>query len=133
MILFKKRNQQEVIATWLLMRYLTTDINLQADISMQSGYCPATQLVFENDLYNEWQDSAAGDSADTLIALSVKTCLDSSDMFFTSPAFVGSSDARDQVGALMQAVFTTPISEAKPLSAIIDEAFKFAINECKEG
>ena len=114
------------------MRFMTSDINLQAEISMGSGYCPATQLVFENNTYMEWIDSALGDSEEGTKALSVKTCLETSDMFFTSPAFVGSSDARDQVGSLMQAVFTSQIGD-KTLSAIIDEAFKYAINECKEG
>lgn len=133
LVMFKKASQQEVIATWLLMRFLTTDISLQAEYSMESGYCPSTKLVFENDIYNEWLDTAGGDSVPALSALSVKTCLDSSDMFFTSPAFVGSSDARDQVGSLMQAVFAAKVDDANPLSKIIDEAFKFAINECKEG
>ena len=119
-----KGEPQEVAASWLLMRYLTTNPIFQADFSASSGYVPSTEAVFENDIYNEWLDSAAG-NPDGIAALSVKTCLEAADSFFTSPAFVGSSDARDQVGALIQAVFLNQMSVA--------DAFEFAINECKEG
>ena len=43
--------------------------------------------------------------------------------YYTSPAFPGSSKAREQVGYLMQAVFTD--------SKTIDKAFKEAIYECE--
>ena len=43
--------------------------------------------------------------------------------YYTSPAFVGSSEAREQVGMLLKDVFNG--------SRTIDEAFKYAIEECK--
>ena len=40
-------------------------------------------------------------------------------------AFVGSSDARDQVGSLLQSVFQG--------QQTVDEAFEYAISECLAG
>ena len=133
LVMFKKQNQDEVVASWLLMRFLTTDIAFQAEMSMASGYVPNNTAVLENDKYLEFLDSANGyDSG--IAALSAKVCMDQSDYYFTSPAFVGSSDARDQVGSLLQSVFETNVAESgKTLSQIIDEAFAFAVAECEAG
>ena len=133
LVMFKKQNQDEVVASWLLMRFLTTDIAFQAEMSMASGYVPNNTAVLENDMYLEFLDSANGyDSG--IAALSAKVCMDQAEYYFTSPAFVGSSDARDQVGSLLQSVFETNVAESgKTLSQIIDEAFAFAVAECEAG
>ena len=124
LVMFKKADQQEVVASWLLMRFLTTDIEFQASMSMSSGYVPGIEAVMENDVYLEWLDSASG-TADGIAALSASVCMQQADRYFTSPAFVGSSDARDQVGSLLQSVFQG--------QQTVDEAFEFAISECLAG
>ena len=124
LVMFKKADQQEVIASWLLMRYLTTNIEFQAEMSMQSGYVPGIESVLENDIYLEWLDSAKGVPG-KIAALSATVCMNQADFYFTSPAFVGSSDARDQVGSLMQSVFLG--------QSTVNDAFEFAISECLAG
>lgn len=124
LVMFKKADQQEVVASWLLMRFLTTDIEFQASMSMASGYVPGIEAVMENDVYLEWLDSASG-TADGIAALSASVCMQQADRYFTSPAFVGSSDARDQVGSLLQSVFQG--------QQTVDEAFEYAISECLAG
>ena len=131
LVMFKKADQDEVMATWLLMRFLTSNINFQAEMSMSSGYVPAVESVFENDIYLEWLDSASGD-ADGVAAYCVNESLKNSESFFTSPAFVGSSDARDQVGDLIQAVFLAN-STTDSIDKIVADAFELAIRNCKEG
>ena len=124
LVMFKKADQQEVVASWLLMRYLTTNIEFQAEMSMQSGYVPGIESVMENDIYLEWLDSAEG-TPSGIAALSASVCMGQADRYFTSPAFVGSSDARDQVGSLLQSVFLG--------QQTVEEAFEYAISECLAG
>jgi hypothetical protein len=49
--------------------------------------------------------------------------MEQEEAYFTSPAFVGSSTARDQVGALLEAVVSG--------SKTIDQAFSDALAECE--
>lgn len=120
--MFKKSNPKEVAASWLFLKYLTTTVDLQAEFSMASGYVPVIESVMENEIYLEHIEGANGNDANGVAALSAKVCTEQVDSYFTSPAFVGSSAARDAVGELMSAVFTE--------SKTIDQAFKDAIQEC---
>ena len=121
--LFKKADQQQVLASWLLLRYLTTTVNFQAEMSMNSGYVPVINSVMKNPIYREFIDSGEG-YADSIAALSAKVCMDQESYYYTSPAFVGSSDARDQVGNLIVSVFTDN-------TKTIAEHFEYAIKECE--
>ncbi len=121
--IFKKSNQDEVLASWLFLRYLVTNVPLIADFAMSSGYVPPIRSIEKNDIYHDYLANANGNTSKGCTALSAKVCNEQADYYFTSPAFVGSSDARDQVGALMSAVFTG--------SKSIDDAFKDALAECE--
>ncbi len=124
--IFKKDNAQEVVAAWLFAKYLTTTVEFQAEFSMASGYVPVIKSVADNELYAAWlADSAKGN--DYIAALSAKICLDQEAYYFTSPAFNGSSEARDQVGALMSKCLTMGDEN---LNANIDAAFAEALEEC---
>ena len=65
---------------------------------------------------------AKADGGANLAALSTKTCLEQEDWYFTSPAFDGSSDARNEVGYLLDAAFTG--------TKTIDQAFEDAYSNC---
>ncbi len=134
--IFKQDDPQEVLASWLLAKYLTTDIGFQAQFSSQSGYVPVIETVNQNPQYAE--DLASADGGDRIAFLSAKVCLEQKDLYYTSPAFDGSSEARDQVGYLMQNVFTkksTYTVGSSEWSTFVDttinEAFKAALEECK--
>ncbi len=124
--IFKKSNPQEVVASWLFVKFLTTSIDFQAEFSMASGYVPVLKSVAENPTYAEFLANA--DGGDYISALSAKVCLEQEKYYFTSPAFNGSSTARDQVGSLMCKVFALPDEN---LDAEIDKAFKEAMDECE--
>ena len=125
--IFKKANPQEVVASWLFAKYLTTTVEFQAAFSMASGYVPVIKSVSENPIYAEFLKNA--DGGKYISALSAKVCLSQVDAYYTSPAFNGSSTARSQVEALMCACLTLPIDGK--LDAAIDAAFATAIEECE--
>ena len=123
--IFESDNKQEVVASWLFVKFLTTDPAFQAEFSMTSGYMPVIKSVENVPAYKNFLDNA--DGGEHIQALAVKVGREMSNMYFVSPAFNGSSVARDKVGVLMQYCFVTP---ADDVDAMIDKAFKDAIVEC---
>ena len=108
------------------MKFLTTSVEFQAEFSMASGYVPVLKSVATNDIYAEWLSGA--DGGDGIAALSAKVCLDQVDAYYTSPAFNGSSVARDQVGLLIQDCLT---ATADDVDAMILQKFEAAVEKCK--
>ena len=126
---FKKANQnpQEVVASWLFVKYLTTTVEFQAEFSMTSGYVPVIKSVSDNTEYKKFIDGANGGT--NIAALSAKVCLEQEEAYYTSPAFDGSSKARDQVGALLAKCLSA--NDGGDVDAMIKKAFEDAIEECE--
>lgn len=125
--IFNKTNSQEVIASWLFVKFLTTSVEFQAEFSIASGYVPVIKSVGENAIYKDFMDKA--DGGNNISALAASVCLAQEAAYYTSPAFNGSSTARDQVGLLMQQCFTNP--DNGDVAAMIKKAFEAAVAECK--
>ena len=123
--IFQKENSQEVLASWLFVKFLTTNVAFQAEFGMASGYVPVLKSVGENPVYKEYLDSA--DGGDYVSALAAKVCLEQQDAYYTSPAFNGSSTARDQVGALMSKCLVLK----DDVDNQIAKAFQDAVDECE--
>ena len=123
--IFKDENPQEVVASWLFVKFLTTNQAFQAEFSMKSGYAPVIKSVQENETYQKWLDGANGYT--NLTAMSVKLALAQEKAYYVSPAFNGSSKAREQVGLLMSDIM---VNEEADIDAVIDRLFKKAIDEC---
>ncbi len=117
--IFENKDEQKNMACWLLLRYLTTSIDFQAEFSMQSGYAPVIESVYENEIYLEFLYAQNG--YDFITARANMVALEQEDWYYTSPAFVGSSQARDVVGSLLDSVLQG--------NQTVDEAFKTALNE----
>ena len=95
---------------------------------MASGYVPVIKSVGENEIYkNEFLNKA--DGGDFISALSAKVCLEQESAYYTSPAFNGSSTARDQVGLLMQKCLSG--DAGGDVAKMIKKAFEDAISECR--
>ena len=122
--IFDSENKQEVVASWLFVKFLTTNFKFQAAFSMTSGYIPVIErevLVEAVPAYGTWLESGAA------IPTSVAVALQQADAYFVSPAFNGSSKARDQVGELLKTCFTTQTDD---IDAMIKQKFEEAIAEC---
>ena len=125
--IFNKANPQEVIASWLFVKFLTTNVEFQAAFSMASGYVPVIKSVAQNEIYA--QHLASADGGTYISSLASKVCLEQADAYYTSPAFNGSSTARDQVGLLISKCLTA--DDGGDVDAMIAKAFKDAIAECE--
>ena len=123
--IFDKENDQEVLASWLFVKFLTTNVEFQAEFSMASGYVPVIKSVGENEVYKDFIANA--DGGNHISALSAKVCLEQADAYYTSPAFNGSSTARDEVGALLTKCLTI---FGDDVDAQIDKAFEEAVKKC---
>ena len=124
--IFVKENEQEVIASWLFVKFLTTTVPFQAEFSMASGYVPVLKSVGENPVYADFISKA--DGGNNIAALSAKVCLEQESAYYTSPAFNGSSEARSQVGALLTKCLALTDGD---IDAQIAEAFADAVAECE--
>ena len=124
--IFQKSNPQEVIASWLFVKYLTTTVEFQAEFAMASGYVPVLKSVAQNPVYADYISKA--DGGNYVAALSAKVCLEQEHAYYTSPAFNGSSAAREQVGALLTKCL--PMT-GDNIDAQIAEAFEDAVAECE--
>ena len=113
---------QEVIASWLFVKFLCTNVEFQAEFSMASGYMPVLESVVENEAYKAWLDKRNG--KEYLIPQCVYIGIEGRDGYFVSPAFNGSSKAREEVGKLMLKCLGSSDVD-------IDKAFKEAIEQCE--
>lgn len=161
--IFKKDNPQEVVASWLFVKYLTTNVNFQFDFSTASGYVPVLKSVQDLDAYKNYMSKlvaenrvikdAEGNPVPKLDAdgnivkdadgqtvyqvesinqyiatLSMKICMDQEEAYYVSPAFNGSSTAREQVESLMTGCF---ILTGNNVESQIAQKFQEAIDACK--
>lgn len=84
-------SEEKQLYTWLFMKELL-DPTFQASFAIASGYMPSRNSVYEIDAYKTFLEK------DTIVAKSASVARTMTEDFFTSPAFVGSSTARTQVG-----------------------------------
>ena len=129
LVIFEQENKQEVVASWLFVKFLTTDIEFQASFSEASGYVPVIKSVNEDADYQDFLNESSGYKTG-IAAYSAKVCLEQEKAYYVSPAFNGSSKARDEVGLLMQTCFSSYENAADKLS-MIKEKFDAAIEECE--
>ena len=128
--IFDQDNKQEVAASWLFVKFLTTNLEFQAAFSMTSGYMPAIELgAFETAAAdsNAIRNYVTWLNGDAPAARALKVAFEQADAYFIPPAFNGSSKARDQVGELMKACLTTQTTD---IDAMIKERFEEAVAEC---
>ena len=128
--MFKKQNKQEMAATWLFMKFLTTNIGLQANFSSVSGYAPVIKNL-DQKLDSYATDLAAANGYGNLQTTCVKQCLSQESYMFVSPAFIGSSGARDQVGILMQNCFVNQPASGQTEEDFVKGEFKKIIEKLR--
>ena len=122
-------SSQEIMASWLFVKFLCTNVDFQAEFSMASGYMPVLKSVTENENYAAWL--AKGNGYEYLVAKCVQVGIDGRDTYFVSPAFDGSSTARKEVGNLLLNCLSSEASGDAAVNKLIDDAFQDAIDECE--
>ena len=120
---------QQIMASWLFVKFLCTNVEFQAEFSMASGYMPVLKSVVENENYAAWL--AKGNGYEYLVAKCVQVGIDGRDDYFVSPAFNGSSTARTQAGSLLLKCLSGEAADDKAVDALIDSAFQEALDECE--
>ncbi len=120
-----KTTDQQVLASWLFVKYLTTNMAFQTEFSSTSGYMPVLKSAQDNEVYAQWLAKANG--AEFLTAMVVKVGLEQADSYFTSPAFNGSSVARAQVGPMLAKCMSEDTTD---VDSLINNAFQDAYDEC---
>ena len=124
--MLKQKDSKVNDAAWIFIKFLLTSPEFQAEFSMTSGYVPVLRSAYELDAYKDFF-AGANNYKDGIAALSAKICMEQESAYFTSPAFVGSSDARDEVGKLL----VSYISAAENASeAELKQLFTDAYNRC---
>ena len=118
---------QHIVASWLFVKFLTTDAAFQAQFSMQQGYTPVIKSAQEHPNYAAWMEKA--DGFKYLNATAVKVALQQQNSYFTSAVFVGSSVARTEVGNLLGKCMSESGSD---IDAFIDQAFEQTYKKCQE-
>ena len=124
--MLKQKDSKVNDAAWALVKFLLTSPEFQAEFSMTSGYVPVLKSAFELEPYKEFL-AGANNNKDGIAALSAKICMEQESSYFTSPAFVGSSDARDEVGKLLTAYIS---AAATVTEAELKQLFADAYNRC---
>ena len=124
--IFQKSNPQEVVASWLFVKFLTTSVEFQAEFGMAQGYVPVIKSVSNNPVYADFMANA--DGGNNIAALAAQVCISQQHAYYTSPAFNGSSEARSQVGALMTKCLAL---KGDNVDGAIEDAFEDAIDECE--
>ena len=124
-----KTTDQQVLASWLFVKFLCTNVEFQAEFSMASGYMPVINSVVNNSAYSNWLGTANG--YENLVAQCVKVGIENRNDYFVSPAFKGSSTARVQVGDLLLKCMVEEAADDAAVDALINQAFAEAIDECE--
>ncbi len=98
-ILSANTSGEERLAAWLFTKFLTTDTEANATFAAESGYLPATKSAYNSSIYQSFLSTTQSD-----IVAKAKSCkigYEQSSAYFISPSFVGSSNARDEVAAII--------------------------------
>jgi len=106
----------------LFAKYITTNHKFQAKCSINNGYTPAILSITQNENYAKFLNNANGNKY--LQATAVKLTMSMNpDYYFVSPAFNGSSAARDAMAELMKNAFRQEPEGGKTAKQMIQDLF----------
>lgn len=106
--------EEKEMMTWLFLKELL-DPTFQAEFAEAAGYNPARKSAYEDEDYADFLEG------NSIVAVTANIAASLTDNYFTSPAFVGSSQARTQVGnALLEA-----LTGRKTAEKALSDAYRF--------
>ena len=127
--ILKNLNPDEVLASWLFVKFLMTNADFQAEYSVQSGYMPVAKAATETKVFADYMANAENGN-DYMTALSLKVALAQADAYFVPPAFVRCDIAREQVGYIIHDVLAFRGTEQE-IDKYIHNRFLEAVDHCE--
>ena len=125
-----KITEQAQINSWKFYKWITSPENTAA-FAMLTGYEPVRLSAYESDAYVEHKDITKKDADLYTKVANLTSSPAVTGAYFTSPAFVGSAIAREQVGGIItQTLLEKNLSETHTLDQELDENFYNAMMEC---
>ena len=126
--LFKKDNEQEMIASWLFAKFITS-AEKSVEFGMPSGYAPTRKSSYETQMWLDYvadieskpNPTASVDLQNKLVKEAIEIFNNYQNNFFTSAVFNLSSKTRTEVGALMDKILSY---EGNDLDGYIDDQFQ---------
>ncbi len=122
---FRKADEQEVLAAWLFAQYLLTN-EVQIAYAETEGYVPVTSKAQDSAEYRDYLSRCGEDNAlhyDVKIKAS-KLLLDNVEHTFTTPVFNGSASLRSAAGDLIDDVTIAPRRKKTVDDAYLDKLFE---------
>ena len=98
-ILSKSTDNYQRLAAFELIKFLTS-ASIQEKFSIQTGYLPVRNSVFESETYKAFLNEEGN-----MVAGAIKAGKSQTEYLYTDTAFVGSSTVRRQVGLVVEDVF----------------------------
>lgn len=127
-------DENKKLASWLLYKTITNKDNA-LDWAVNSGYMGIRKSSVTSDEYKDASDDTTKDpkTLDRLTALNMKYSGNEKvlNSLYVAPAFVGSSEARTQVGGVITAALTKNANNAPASIAALETAIDNAYNQSK--
>ncbi len=117
-------NEKQIMTFQFIKELL--DVNFQAKFAKASGYNPMRSDVYAVDSYAQFLEGVDPETGDDLtgaqlvVSKSAKAATALTERFYTSPAFVGSSTARQQMTSVVQRV----LLGQRDAKTALEEAYK---------
>lgn len=125
---FKCDDDVQITASWMLVKYLATNVEFLSAFAMASGYFPVRMEVLSEENYSAYLDSADGGA--NVAALAALACMEQQHTFFAETPFAAAGTAREQVAALLNKCLALTGDD---VDAQIAAAFSEAVEACKKG
>lgn len=117
--IMKTGSNDQKFVSWLFLKWLINTENT-IDWAMNTGYIPVRTSGFEHPTYQAFLNNPT--EAQKYISMAANAAYAQADHFFYDPAFIGSSRARNAVGAAFQRIMVGDGKIADALEAAYREA-----------
>ncbi len=121
---YNRSSQAELKVAWEFYRYISSAGN-NASYGLATGYQPVRYSSYESDAYSKFLDSTDDDDLMKKVAI---LCQGLQESYFTSPVFLGSATARNEVGAALASV----LLGEKTIDKALDDALSTCVNSVRQ-
>lgn len=118
---FSRASATEKYAAWLFYKYATNTEN-SAAYAISTGYSPVRKSSFNCDSFLKFTNVPSPDGKERLFQQTLKFNSELTELYFTSPAFKGSSTARSSMDGILANVLLG--------TKTIEQAFDDALTDC---